>query len=246
MRDSWLRPRATTARSHAGIPTSDGLVTLTGVSVTVDRVPVLRGVDLRVRPGEAVGLYGANGSGKSTLLHVLARLVPAAAGSGRVLGVPLGTPTHVRARSRVALVGHTAALYPQLTLRENLHFLARLIGSDAVAADEALATVGLARAADRRTDRCSHGMLRRTELARVLLVEPMLLLLDEAHAGLDAASLGLVDLVVDAVRRRGGGAVVVSHEPERLRSVVDRTLQVVDGTLRTGRIDVRDGLGVLR
>lgn len=246
MHKSWLRPRATTTPARAAIPASHDIVTLSGVSVTVDRVPVLRGVDLTVRPGEAVGLFGANGSGKSTLLHVLARLLPPVAGSGWVLGVPLGTPTHIPTRSRVALLGHTAALYPQLTLRENLHFLARLTGSGAAAADEALATVGLARAADRRSDRCSQGMLRRTELARVLLVEPMLLLLDEAHAGLDVTSLGLVDLVVDAVRRRGGGAVVVSHEPERLRSVVDRTVQVVDGALRVSRINACDRLAVLR
>jgi len=241
--DPWLRPQAMTAPADPGIPAGDDIVSLVDVSVTVDRVPVLRGVDLTVSPGEAVGLLGANGSGKTTLLHVLGRLLLPVAGSGRVLGVPLGTGTHKPTRSRVALVGHVAAVYPQLTLRENLHFLARLTGTGTDAADVALATVGLARAADRRADRCSQGMLRRTELARVLLVEPMLLLLDEAHAGLDAASLGLVELVVNAVRRRGGGCVVVSHEPDRLRFVVDRMVQVIDGALRPCATESLSGAG---
>lgn len=209
------------------------------MSVTVDRTPVLRGLTLTVGAEEAVGLVGANGSGKSTLLRLMATLLLPAAGKGQVLGARLGTREVERVRPGIALVGHTPALYPRLTLGENLAFYCRLTGTAIDAAEAALRTVGLSRAADRPADRCSHGMLRRAELARVLVAGPRLLLLDEAHAGLDRASAGLVDVVVDEVRGRGGGAVVVSHERSRLEATVDRILEIEDGALRPAQRPAR-------
>lgn len=210
-------------------PTGGAAIRLVDVSATVERTPVLRGLSLTVGAGEAIGLVGANGSGKTTLLQVLSTLLPPVGGVGWILGAQLGSRDCESIRPRVTLVGHVAALYTSLTLRENLHLVARLIGADVARADAALRTVGLARAADRRADRCSHGMLRRTELARIVLTEPMLLLLDEAHAGLDGSSAGLVDVVVDGVRGRGGACVVVSHDHHLLRSTVDRIVEIADG-----------------
>lgn len=230
------------APSRAADPSLGGsrqasLVSLSAISVDIQRMPVLRDLDLAVDAGAVIGLLGANGSGKSTLLRVLATLVPPVAGHGDVLGAELGTPACIAVRPRIALVGHTPALYPQLTLRENLHFLARLTCRPERAADEALGVVGLGKAGDRRAATCSQGMQRRAELARVLFTEPALLLLDEVHAGLDRASAGLVDLVVDAVRQRGGAAVLVSHEHDRLAAVSDRLVEIVDGhAVPIGRI----------
>ena len=211
---------------------SSAVAHLAGLSVTVQRSRVLRDLTMTVAPGEAVGLIGANGSGKSTLLRILATLLPPLGGAGWVLGARLGTRDVEGIRPGIALIGHTPALYPRLTLGENLAFYCRLTGRDVGAAEAALATVGLGRAADRAAERCSHGMLRRAELARVLITCPRLLLLDEAHAGLDRASAGLVEVVVDAVRARGGGAVVVSHERDRLAGAVDRIVELENGGLR--------------
>lgn len=205
------------------------IVDLTAVSATVERTPVLRDLTMRLAAGEALGLVGANGSGKSTLLRLLTTLLPPAAGTGLVLGARLGTREIERVRPAIALVGHTPALYPRLTLGENLTFYCRLTGHSPATGQAALTRVGLVGAADRPADRCSHGMLRRAELARVLIASPRLLLLDEAHAGLDRDSAGLVDMVVEEVRRRGGAAVVVSHERHRLDGVVDRVLELRDG-----------------
>lgn len=207
----------------------EAVVSLVDISVDVDRVPVLRGLDLTVRRGESVGFIGANGSGKTTLLRVLATLLPPTRGKGRVLGATLGSPACAAVRPRIALVGHAPALYPQLSLRENLHFVARITGHRDGEADEALELVGLGGAADRWAEVCSQGMQRRAELARVLLTEPALLLLDEAHAGLDTASAGLVEAVVGRVRARGGAAVVVSHDHPRLLDVADRVVKIADG-----------------
>lgn len=205
---------------------------LDGIAVSAGRTPILRDLDLELHAGEAIGVLGGNGSGKSTLLRLLATLVAPSAGRGEVLGREMGGPGAVAVRPRIALVGHQPALYPQLTLAENLRFVARLTGRDERAAGRALAAVGLAGAADRRAESCSQGMARRTELARVLLTAPSLLLLDEIHSGLDRDAVGLVDEVVAGVRGRGGACVLVSHEPDRLTGVVDRLVRIADGRAR--------------
>lgn len=212
------------AAAHDG-----GIFALIGIGVDVARTPVLRGLDLTVEPGQTVGLIGPNGSGKSTLLRVLATLLAPVSGTGHVLGASLGSPACAAVRTAISLVGHQPALYPQLSLVENLRFVARLTGRTEREALRALDTVGLAGAADRRADRCSYGMLRRADLARVLLTRPRLLLLDEAHAGLDEASSRLVDLVTKGVRDGDGASVLVSHERERLGCLVDRMVGLVDG-----------------
>lgn len=215
----------------APAPHPTAVIQLHDISVSVERTPVLRDLQLTVGPGEAVGVIGANGSGKSTLLRLLATLLSPAAGTGRVLGSALGSRECERIRPRIALVGHSPGLYPRLTLAENLRFFCRLTGVDVSAVSTALDAVGLRRAADRTTDRCSQGMQRRAELARVILSSPALLLLDEPHAGLDSGSADLVDAVIDDVRGRGGAAVVVSHDRARLDAAVDRVLDLREGSL---------------
>ncbi|OLZ43524.1 transcriptional regulator [Amycolatopsis keratiniphila subsp. nogabecina] len=209
----------------------DAVVAVTDLDVRVHRSPVLRGLDLVVRPGEVFGVLGPNGSGKSTLLRVLATLLRPAGGSVTVLGARLGTPEAQRVRPSIALVGHQSALHPLLTLEENLRYLATLTGQPGSAVTAALDLVGLGQAAHRRANQCSQGMLRRADLARVILTAPKLLLLDEPHAGLDPASFGLVDLVVHRVRIRGGAAVVVSHDIPRLTSLADRLALLEGGRL---------------
>jgi heme exporter protein A len=212
----------------AGVP----LAALAGVGVRLGATPVLRAVDLEVRAGEAVGLVGANGSGKTTLLRVLATLLPPTTGSGTVLGASLHLRARLAVRPAITLLGHAPALFPQLTVDENLGMVARLLGERPGRVAEALEAVGLAGARHRPAAHCSAGMLRRAELARALLARPRLLLLDEAHAGLDPAASGLVELLVADVRGRGGAAVLVSHEPWRLRPLVDRVVELADGRLR--------------
>jgi heme exporter protein A len=194
-------------------------------------MPVLRQVDLVVRPGQVVGVVGPNGSGKSTLLRILATLMKPTVGSARVLGVEVGGDRIVKARRRLALLGHHPGLWGELTLAENLSFVARLSGVGTARVEEILEQVGLGGAMHRRADHSSHGMQRRVEFARALLTEPHLLLLDEAHAGLDSAAQKLVEVTVDEVRSRNGGVVLVSHEPDRMLPLVDATYALTNGTL---------------
>lgn len=192
---------------------------------------VLRDVSLRLAPGEAVGLLGANGSGKTTLLRILATLLPPTGGEGSVLGAPLGSDDVARVRPRIALIGHHSGLHLNLTLAENLELVASLSGRSSAVVGSALETVGLARAADRRVALCSNGMRRRADFARLLITEPTLALLDEAHVGLDEDSAGLVEHLVAQVRSRHGGVVIVSHQRDRIVSLTSRRFALVDGVL---------------
>lgn len=201
------------------------------MGVRFGRVPVLRSVDLTVGPGEVVGVIGPNGSGKSTLLRVLSTLLTPSIGSARVLGVEVESAGISRVRKRVTLLGHYPSLWGELTLIENLTFVARLAGVGTENVEEVLKRVGLGGAMRRRADHSSHGMQRRVDFARVFLTRPELLLLDEAHAGLDRAAQTLVDVAVADVKSRGGGVVLVSHESDRMLPLVDTTYELAGGTL---------------
>lgn len=210
---------------------SSSLVTLDGVSVRRPGTLVLRDVSLRIEPGEAVALFGSNGSGKTTLLRVLATLLRPSSGTGTVLGATLATSEIEAIRPQIGLVAHEPALALHLSLAENLHLFAALAGVPRSTADVALSDVGLAGAVDRRVMHCSNGMRRRAEFARMLLIAPKLLLLDEAHVGLDPHASKLVAHVAAAVTARGGAVVLVSHERERAAGITNRAVELRDGTL---------------
>lgn len=208
------------------------LVSLDDVSVRSGSVQILKDLDLVVASGEIVGVFGSNGAGKTTLLRLLATLVRPSTGSGTVLGASLTGQERYDVRHRIGYVGHVPGLYPELTLTENLAFAAKVRGMSPDAVEASLAAVGLGGASGRYADRCSHGMQRRAEFARVLMTEPDLLLLDEPHSALDEDAIDLVDSLVARTVARGGAAVLVSHDKDRVLNVADRTREVQGGTLR--------------
>lgn len=207
------------------------LIHLEKVSVRAGAVRILQDVSLTVEPRDAVGVFGPNGAGKTTLLRLAATLQPAAGGVCSILGIDPATPDRYVVRHRIGYVGHTPGLYPELTLLENLAFVADARGIDTLGAAEALDLVGLGGAAGRRADHCSHGMQRRAEFARIVMMEPELLLLDEPHSALDADAIDLVDGLVHRTLDRGGAAVLVSHDRDRVNTLATRTHQIKDGTL---------------
>jgi heme ABC exporter ATP-binding subunit CcmA len=176
------------------MPSSDGaggsaLLEARGLRRSFGGLRVLRGVDLTVRPGEAVVVAGPNGAGKTTLLRVLAGLMRPEAGEVRVLGRPV-RGDGAAGRRALGLVSHQSLLYDDLTLAQNLTFAARLyrLPRPADTAREALAAAGLAARADESPRRLSRGMTQRAAIARALLHRPRVLLLDEPFTALDAAA----------------------------------------------------------
>jgi heme exporter protein A len=202
-------------------------------AIALDRVgrrygerPALAGVSLELEPGETLAVFGSNGAGKSTLLRVLATLLRPHGGSARVLGARLPAEAW-RVRGRVGYLGHDPLLYRDLTVRENLRLYARLYGVDAARADELIAAVGLDRRAGDPVRELSRGMMQRTAVARAVVHDPPLLLLDEPYAGLDPAAVALLDPLIG--RASGRTRVVVSHDVERALGDADRALGLRGG-----------------
>ncbi len=213
------------------VPASNLPVELSGVAVRIGLTTILRDVNLVVAPGESVGLFGSNGAGKTTLLRLVATLLRPSAGTARVLGADLESHDRFDIRPRLGLIGHAPALYPELSLAANLDFSARIAGVPVEKAGAALETVGLGMAADRLAGEASHGMQRRVEFAREIMLQPELLLLDEPHSALDPSAIELVEHIVAGVLERGGAVVLVSHDVERVAPMVTRTAELAGGTV---------------
>jgi heme exporter protein A len=185
--------------------------------------PVLAGVDLLVRAGEAVVLLGPNGAGKTTLLRILALLLRPGGGRLALFGTD-ARDAPAALRRRIGFVGHESLCYSDLTAAENLAFYARLFEvPDATARiAELIAWAGLEAAADRPVRAYSRGMVQRLALARALLHAPDLLLLDEPFAGLDPQAVGALQRCLDALRAAGHAIVLTTHDLERAAPVATR------------------------
>ena len=191
---------------------------------------VLRGAALRVPAGEVVGLLGANGSGKSTLLRILATLLRPHGGSVRVWGHDVAAAPH-EVRSLVGYLAHSPALYDDLTARENLAFAATMLGRDVRDVDAVLDRVGLLHASARQVRGLSAGMQRRLALARLILVRPRLLLLDEPYSNLDTDGIHLVNSLITEWAMEGAAALVVLHELAPAAGILHRTVRIRDGRI---------------
>jgi heme ABC exporter ATP-binding subunit CcmA len=192
------------------------------------RFPALAGADLEVDSGEVLLLSGPNGAGKTTLLRLCAGLLSLRAGEAEVLGVDLRTEPR-RVRRAVALVGHETFCYDDLTVAENVRFVARATGGTTADADAALERVGLERVAGVAHARLSQGQRRRLSLANALARRPRLLLLDEPHAGLDEQGRGVLEDVVRSAAGDDCTVMLASHELDLARSLCTREVRVVAG-----------------
>jgi heme ABC exporter ATP-binding subunit CcmA len=195
---------------------------------------VLRGVSLDVRPGEAVGLMGPNGSGKSTVLRILGTLLNPSAGSGSVNGLDI-VRNASGVRGQIGYMAHTPGLYDDLTARENLRFAADMLGLPYTAVYSSLERVGLTPVADDRVRGFSAGMQRRLSLARLILRNPRVLLLDEPYSNLDTEGVELMNSVIAGTVESGGAALVALHELAPARAMLDRTLTLVEGRISRTR-----------
>ncbi|HTO56049.1 MAG TPA: ABC transporter ATP-binding protein [Myxococcota bacterium] len=203
----------------------------TGVAKDYGSVRALDGIDLALAPGTLTLLRGANGAGKSTLLRVLGALTRPTRGSVRVLGRDPFANGDPAVRARVGFLGQDAALYGELTVVENLRFAARLRGADDASVGHALESLGLEPVRERRARTLSQGFRRRAGLARALLGEPALLLLDEPWNGLDASSAANLSRLLESLRARGVAVLVASHGVGAEPPKFDRELALERGRL---------------
>ncbi len=170
----------------------------------------LTDVSLSLSAGETLVVFGPNGAGKSTLLRVLATLLRPHAGKVCVLGCRL--PDEAWAvRGRIGLLGHEPLLYRELTARENLRFHARLHGVGVDRVEQLLEAVAMTRRASEPLRALSRGMVQRVAVARAVLHDPELLLLDEPHANLDPVAVELMEPLIGA--GCGRTRVICTHDP---------------------------------
>jgi ABC-type multidrug transport system ATPase subunit len=207
------------------------VVRLRSAVCLLGRFPALAGVDLDVEAGEVVLL-----SGKTTLLRLLAGLHRLHSGSADVLGYDLAVDRR-GARRAIGLLGHETGCYDDLTVRENLRFAARAAGGDAGASDAVLERVGLTAQAGVTHGRLSAGQRRRLALAVVLARDPRMLLLDEPHAGLDAAGRAVLDTVVASAGDEDRTVIIASHELDRTRALAGREVVLAGGVARHGVLE---------
>ncbi len=209
------------------------MITIAGLTRSYGLRPVLRGVDLTARAGTITAIFGPNGTGKSTLLRVLATLIRPDAGTVSVAGCALPEQSEA-ARGLIGAVLHGPLLYSELNADENLRFYARLYDLPAPTAriDALLERVGLTR---RRRDPVrvySRGMQQRLAVARALLHQPQVLLLDEPYTGLDPAGTALLDAVLREQAQSGAAVVLTSHDLEHGLALADQVVVLARGRVQ--------------
>lgn len=203
-----------------------------------DETLALRGVSLRVAPGETVAVAGPSGSGKSTLLACLAGLDEPDGGWVAVAGDRLtrrSQPERARMRAcRIGVLLQSGNLLDHLTIHENLLLAMALTGeTDSARVGEALSRVDLAHRATALPAQLSGGELARAGMALALINDPVILLADEPTGEVDAENEERLLALLAARARQGGAALVVTHSPA-VAAAADRTLHLVDGRLSDG------------
>jgi ABC-2 type transport system ATP-binding protein len=222
-------------------PISPYVVETEGLTKRFGERTVVRDVELRVPRGTAFGYLGPNGAGKTTLIRMLLGLTSATSGSMKLLGLPVPAK-RAEALARVGAIVEEPRFHGHLTGRENLEIVAAARGRDAFALiDGALDRVGLAARAGDRVKTYSLGMRQRLGIARCLLADPQLLILDEPMNGLDPAGIhefrGFVQSFVDD----GGTIVLSSHLLDEVERTCDH-VAIVDG----GTVVVQGSIAELR
>ncbi len=180
-------------------------------------------VDLVLDAGEHIAVLGDNGAGKTTLLRVLATALRPTSGVLEIAGLNAYRDRR-RLRHYLGYVGHALGLYPALSATENLEFFCELQGAPRSRVHDVLQTVGLRAEAHRRADQLSRGMQQRLGIARAILHEPRLLILDEPDASLGADAADLLTEVM-----RGKTVVLATHDHALANRLCPRTLLLRHG-----------------
>ena len=235
--DSMTAPGTADKTAHSAdlsILMDDVRLTLTSAAGEVN---ILRGLDLRVAAGEAIGVVGASGGGKSTMIMVIAGLERATSGIVKTAGVDLASLSEddlaLFRRDRIGIVFQDFHLIPTMTALENVAVPLEFAGKpDAFATAEAqLVAVGLGHRLTHYPGQLSGGEQQRVALARAFAVEPSILLADEPTGNLDGATgKAVMDLLFDLHDRSGTTLVLISHNPT-LAARCDRIVTLTDGRI---------------
>lgn len=193
---------------------------------------VLDGIDLEIEAGNVVAIQGVNGSGKSTLLRIAATLTSPTSGQLTVNGID-AQQNSADARRHIGSVMHSPMLYSDLTVRENLALFAKLclLESSDQRVEQAASRLQLDGRMDDRVRRLSHGYRKRVSIARAILHQPSLLLLDEPETGLDEASLLVLSEIIEDWRANKRAVLIATHSSDFVTSTADIAFKMESGRL---------------
>jgi ABC-type multidrug transport system ATPase subunit len=212
----------------ATAPSSPPVIVLDNLVKFFGRFAALRGISASFAPGRLYVIVGDNGAGKSTLLRIVAGLMEPSQGSFALLGAK-----HPRqAASRIGYMGHAPLLYDELSGMENLRYFAGLYGiHDDEISRQAMRMVGLDPDLTRRVGQYSQGMRQRLSLARAVLHDPELMLLDEPFSNVDVRSARDMAAVLGRVRDQGKTILLVTHQAALMEGIADEFVRMADGLI---------------
>ncbi len=220
-----------------GQPAREGIVA-TMLVKSYKRRPVVRGVTLNVRRGEAVGLLGPNGAGKTTVFYMITGLIAADQGTISLDGADIThLPMYQRARLGIGYLPQESSIFRGLSVEDNIRAVLELVEPDKSRREsvlrELLDEFHIAHLRHSPAVALSGGERRRVEIARALAADPKFMLLDEPFAGIDPIAIGDIRKLVRQLTARGIGVLITDHNVRETLDLIDRALIIHEGAVLT-------------
>ncbi len=211
------------------------MIEVTNLSKQFKEVKAVDNLNFTINDGEIVGLLGENGAGKTTTLRIISTMIKCTGGTVKVNGVDINKePSKVRSQIGI-LFGGEVGLYDRLTARENIRYFAELNGMTKDAADESIKRLSeeleMTEYMDRRIGKFSRGMKQKVAIARSIVHEPSVILLDEPTAGLDVSSSRLIHDFIKNCKKQNKAIVFSSHSMDEVEKLCDRVIIIHKGKM---------------
>lgn len=206
------------------------MIEIKGLTKQADDKLILRGIDLKVQTGETVAILGPNGAGKSTILKVIATLMKPTSGTVNINGLELKKHS-MKIKKMLGYLPHSSLLYEHYSPIENLVFYGSAYGIDdpGTRAVELVRQVGLSYFQNEPVKNFSRGMIQRIAIARAIIHDPLLLLLDEPHTGLDQGAIAILNQVILSMKNQGTTTLMVTHDLKQAAEICDRAIIIKNG-----------------
>ena len=215
------------------------IISIKGLSKAFGSHRVLKNIEFEVKKGDFVTIFGPNGAGKTTLIKIMSTLIKPSGGSIVIGGFDVADKP-VEIRKHIGSISHETYLYSELTAEENLRFFGHMYNMDKSRLNnrvyELLEQVGLKHRANDRVGTFSRGMTQRLSIARALIHEPSILLLDEPYTGLDQHAASTFESVLSGLDAQNTTKIMISHNMDRSLKLCDRVLILNKGTIVFDRL----------
>ena len=215
---------------------SKPILSAKSISKTFGERVILRKIDIHLNKGEMLGLLGSNGAGKSTLMNIMLGLLKNDFGDIFLDNIKItNLPIHQRSKLGIAYLPQQTSIFRGLTVYENLLGIAQIVKKNTAQqkdlVEKLMAEFSITHLRDVKATALSGGERRRTEIARCLINNPKVLLLDEPFAGVDLLSIQEIKGLLVKLQARGCAVLVTDHNASQLLSVVDRAYVIANGTI---------------